>query len=201
MIQQAGNQAYRALAGVLELPGTDHLGKIDTSLAAPVHELGAVVQAGLVENWWLVREVSVDGASTETWNLRPRTAGDWTVMTRNGIVVTQPIPPEYDTFILGAGVQSDGTAALTSALFYEGGAGSTIATIFQPLLFLSGTLAYNNLLAKDAEISRRFPWYYAPEGKTKNSIGIRTLSSVAGVVALTFRCLAAPPGVLPLSIW
>lgn len=120
MLRKVGNQAYRALARVLDLAGTEHLGTLDLGVAQPVHVLDRVVEAGLVTHWQHSRVVTAGGAGIQNSLCRPWLNDSWTVILKDGEAVDPNadfVPLSDDYYCVGCAFTSDATSTLDRALF------------------------------------------------------------------------------------
>jgi hypothetical protein len=216
------NQAYRRLSDVLDLPGSDFLGHVDTDAAIAVHPLDAVVQTERVfmVQWDWVHTGA--GAAATVYNsrgIRDITAWDyirrWRVGdsgtgellggTSSGITGVN-LPADWDYWILGFGVgELVATIDSWQALLEADHSATNVAV---PL-----TSVWSRTVAQGTPTSGNWkqpaagdPAYYRPmpvrvHPRMRGVSFNIAHSGGAGAQAETLMAgLMAPPGVLPYFV-
>lgn len=118
-LRRAGNRAYRLLADVLELPGTEGLADIDVSQAFAVHDLTTIVQATLVDKYLFGKTVN-PGAGGQYTLLDPFTGAGvgWDSVTVNGDDTgTAGIPNDHDCLVAHLAVDVADSGDFNNATF------------------------------------------------------------------------------------
>jgi hypothetical protein len=120
------NRAYAALSQLLGFPGTTNLNKIGIDEAIPVHELAAVIEAGLVTRWAFSFEQSdIAGGATTDQSLSPYgTVGSpWSAILQNDqrtLATGEGIPSDEDIIVRHLAFSMGSTASnFTSGLWGE----------------------------------------------------------------------------------
>lgn len=198
-ILRAGNQAYRSLADVLDLPGTEHLGRVDIGVSQPVHGLERIVEAGLVVNWLMHKEGTAAGAGAVDLDTRPRFRPDWTVVFRDRQQVASPVavPEDHDFYLLDVGFFDD-TSQINSGTVYRRHGGTFFATVLIPIWYSDQAITApgGRVLVPQGK-DNGFPFFSAAENHRPDTFGVRFNTGGATNYAISFRGISAPPGVLP----
>lgn len=199
-IRTAGNQAFRQLANVLDLPGTDHLSDIDIGVASPVLDLTTLMQAQLVDRYTLEYDIRSAVGITANDRLLPfDVAGNIAPVLRlwrNGqeFTISDPTALDGKDLLIDHIGFFDEDDDMTAAQVYM----STTTTASRLLLW-SGSTAVAGMIVPDG--TPVLPFFYFAGDAIDQRLWARVTLAAGGaaITSCTLRLLACEPGVLPYS--
>lgn len=119
MKKKVRNQAYKRLSRILDLPGRDFLGDVETGTAFPVHDLTPVVQSTLVVPWHFQRDRS-PALGLNTYTLDVFDSSSWTeVFAGSQSGITEDVNPDtHDVLVTHMGLDDKAGGQVTDCQFY-----------------------------------------------------------------------------------
>lgn len=222
-VKKVLNQAYRRLSGVLDLPGSDFLGHIDTDQAVAVHPLDVITQpercylvqwnhvqtgagAGVINNSIGFRDADIAAWGIRRWKIGTTGTGETISIfgTSSGI----NLPADWDYWILHVGFTAiSGVGIPPSVAAYEVVShGVTVATL--PITNILNRVDLTTAAGLQDPLympaagtpyyARPMPYHWHPQ---RNVFSQRIEFGGAGEqVETVVNGLMAPPGVLPFSM-
>lgn len=199
------NRAYRRLSNVLDLAGTERLGRIDIDQAFAVHPLDRVVEATLARKFVFLKEINhgAGGDSTSSF-LRPYEGNDWDeIREEDAGLATVPDLDDEDVWITHVGAHSSDVTSISNAYFRWLAA---IPFSSQPVAFSSLLTGFiqdpgagtGGLLVPntgDPYLYGPRPWRY-PQDELVTDLQFVLETSAINDVFVHVYALAAPRGVL-----
>jgi len=200
----SGNRAFRAVADVLNFPGSAALTKIDINAAVPSFDVQGAIEAGVVRQIVLMR-ASVVGAGVITTNLTldVHTAADWGEAFVGGQLgtVADVIPgPREDVWVTGIGAHSTAFANFTSMFFFRRQVSGALGAGEMPLWFGDTSVGAANVVVArnathDSPILLPLPWWFPAPTVSSFDLHGEILTSNANTTVITCSLLAAREGV------
>lgn len=204
MILRIGNEAFRGLSTVLDLPGTKHLADVDISTAFPVLELLPFMRRELIQRWTFQIEVAnatVGGEDTVA-RISPYIGGDWTAVFNGSREITGTdeaslVGSGKEVLItnVGARLFDSVNAANFSSLVieYQPSEGAALSgTPVQPLFHADQLISGVRMVSSLGEtLIQPLPW------NTIWATFLRFITTDPATAIVTLTCLVADRGILP----
>lgn len=200
-------QAFRSYARMFQLPGTESLRLVDTTIATPVVGLENVIRSGLAELWAFTVVLTPGAAGAQVRDMDPWSSTDFEVVSRSGrdVVNTTLLPQNHDAIIIGAGASAAADNIDDLALF-KGGSNAAISTSVRQILWWGNATRRigdaNDLMVVNetngSEFRTALPWPIWNPSIEVNRLRLEGRVSATGDISFTMGLITGPAGSLPL---
>ncbi len=196
---RSNRPVFRAIADSIGLlQGDAATSEFENGPVRPRLDVQASIEAACEYRTFVVSQNDA-GADTSVLDLDFFDSGDWTEITERNrtFIVSNPIPPLHEGWVIGMGAMSTVTASLTDIIVWREQP-TAVSGIGSELLY-KGNTAQSGLVISRGSVGASpilidLPWWIPNLTVTNALMRTQITTSAATVTNLMFRVLSAPIG-------